>query len=233
MPRNERGNVEAPPFARALPRGTRHLRAPGLAPVCRALGIDHAPALVGFELQSGRMVPRIDGVVVCEEHAGLVMDALAQHKEERARRAAEARRRAVEAAWRQLIRTLLYRVRMDRSMAADAGGAGAGAGGAAAAAAGSGSGGGSGNGPRTAKEALKRLAAEQQADAGAGGDDAAQARKRARTSGGGGGGVDDGNVQEQQQEQQAQGRRQQQQEERQQQEQLQAMLLDGVDVEEI
>lgn len=32
----------------------------------RALGIDFAPALTGFELQAGRSVPRIDGVVVCQ-----------------------------------------------------------------------------------------------------------------------------------------------------------------------
>lgn len=37
-----------------------------MAPVCRSLGIDYAPALVGFEVQGGRMVPRIRGVVVCE-----------------------------------------------------------------------------------------------------------------------------------------------------------------------
>lgn len=66
VPRNERGNVEVPPFARALPPGTRHLTAPGLAGLCRALGVDCAPALAGFEPQGGRMVPRIVGVVVCE-----------------------------------------------------------------------------------------------------------------------------------------------------------------------
>lgn len=34
---------------------------------CRSLDIDYAPALTGFELQGGRSVPKIDGVVVCEE----------------------------------------------------------------------------------------------------------------------------------------------------------------------
>lgn len=66
VPRNERGNVEAPPFAKALPRGTRHVVVPGAAPVCRQLGVDFAPALVGFEPQGGRMVPRFEGIVVCE-----------------------------------------------------------------------------------------------------------------------------------------------------------------------
>jgi xeroderma pigmentosum group C-complementing protein len=66
VPRNERGNVEVPPFAKALPKGTRHLSGQGLAAVARLLGVDFAPALAGFDLQGGRMVPRIDGIVVCQ-----------------------------------------------------------------------------------------------------------------------------------------------------------------------
>ena len=46
--------------------GTKWIDAPNVAPICRSLGIDYAPALVGFEVQGGRMVPRIRGVVVCE-----------------------------------------------------------------------------------------------------------------------------------------------------------------------
>lgn len=37
-----------------------------LPSLCRALGVDAAPALVGFEIQAGRSVPLIDGVVVCQ-----------------------------------------------------------------------------------------------------------------------------------------------------------------------
>jgi xeroderma pigmentosum group C-complementing protein len=70
VPKNERGNVECPPLALALPGGTVHLQMPGLVPVCRALAIDFAPGLVGFEVQGGRMVPKIDGVVVCKVGPG-------------------------------------------------------------------------------------------------------------------------------------------------------------------
>jgi len=63
--------VEVPPFARALPRGTRHLRVQGLVPVCRQLGVDFAPALAGFDPQGGRMVPRLEGIVVCEVRGGV------------------------------------------------------------------------------------------------------------------------------------------------------------------
>jgi len=50
----------------AWPAGTKWIDAPNVAPICRSLGVDYAPALVGFEVQGGRMVPRIRGVVVCE-----------------------------------------------------------------------------------------------------------------------------------------------------------------------
>lgn len=66
MPKNSRGNVEVPPLAQALPAGTVHLQLPGVGGVCRRLGVDYAPALSGFEVQGGRSVPKIDGVVVCE-----------------------------------------------------------------------------------------------------------------------------------------------------------------------
>jgi len=70
VPTNERGNVEVPPLAKALPAGTVHLKLPALGPLCRKLGISWAPALVGFEPQGGRMVPRLEGVVICQVRGG-------------------------------------------------------------------------------------------------------------------------------------------------------------------
>jgi hypothetical protein len=49
-----------------LAAGTRHVAMPGAAAACRSLGIDYAPALVGFDVQGGRNLPKILGVVVCE-----------------------------------------------------------------------------------------------------------------------------------------------------------------------
>jgi hypothetical protein len=43
-----------------------YLNFPALAPICRQLGVDYAPALTGFDPRAGGMVPRIEGVVVCE-----------------------------------------------------------------------------------------------------------------------------------------------------------------------
>eukprot|EP00798_Chlamydomonas_sp_ICE-L_P030864 gene30864-35908_t len=98
VPKNSRGNVECPPFTNELPVGTVHLQYNGLGPICRSMGIDFATALVGFEVQAGRMVPRIDGVVVCEVVAEYVVRET-KKQEEMARR----RRAAAKSAWFQLI----------------------------------------------------------------------------------------------------------------------------------
>jgi xeroderma pigmentosum group C-complementing protein len=39
---------------------------PSVAAACRSLGVDYAPALVGFDVQGGRNLPKILGVVVCQ-----------------------------------------------------------------------------------------------------------------------------------------------------------------------
>jgi hypothetical protein len=49
-----------------LPAGTCHIAMPGVAAACRILGVDYAPALVGFDVQGGRNLPKILGVVVCQ-----------------------------------------------------------------------------------------------------------------------------------------------------------------------
>ena len=90
VPRNERGNVEAPPFAKSLPRGTVHLDLPRAFAACRRLGVDHAPALVGFEPSRGGMLPKIKGVVVCAEVAEAVK---ASAEEDEAERQAKARQK--------------------------------------------------------------------------------------------------------------------------------------------
>ena len=48
---------------------------PKVGMTCRALGVDYATAMVGFDVRGGGSVPVFDGVVVCEEHAQAVRDA--------------------------------------------------------------------------------------------------------------------------------------------------------------
>ena len=39
----------------------------------KALNVDYAPAVTGFERHGGRMCPTIEGIVVAEEHAQAVV----------------------------------------------------------------------------------------------------------------------------------------------------------------
>jgi xeroderma pigmentosum group C-complementing protein len=125
VPKNDRGNVEAPPLAKVLPRGTVHLLLPGLGPICKKLGVDFAPALTGFDRHGGRMVPRIEGVVVCEEHEDAVLAAAAEAGDARRREAQRKRREEGRRLWLRLVRALQTRVELERRYGA----AGAGEGG--------------------------------------------------------------------------------------------------------
>lgn len=72
VPKNERGQVDL--FHEAmLPKGCRHLQQRGISRIARDLGIDYAPAFVGFERTRGRITPQFDGVVVCKDEAGLLV----------------------------------------------------------------------------------------------------------------------------------------------------------------
>ena len=48
---------------------------PRVTMTCKALGVDYAVAMTGFEVRGGQSVPKFDGVVVCEEHEAAVVDA--------------------------------------------------------------------------------------------------------------------------------------------------------------
>ncbi|CAG9465187.1 unnamed protein product [Pedinophyceae sp. YPF-701] len=112
VPRNDRGNVECPPLVPLLPAGTTHLPGttyPLVSRACKLLGVDYAPALVGFDRRGGRTVPVVDGVVVCDEFVEGVLEA--RDRQEEARMEEEAERRATAAAsgWEKLARGLIAR----------------------------------------------------------------------------------------------------------------------------
>ena len=53
-----------------------HLSAmPRVTLTCKALDLDYAVAMVGFEVRGGMSVPCFDGVVACEEHAEAIKEA--------------------------------------------------------------------------------------------------------------------------------------------------------------
>ncbi len=120
VPKNERGNVECPPLVPRLPIGTVHINlGPGLGGLCRQLEIDYAPGLVGFGVQGGRMVPQIEGVVVCEEVAELVTMAYLEREEARNAAAAAKRLRAGAVAWMSLLQALRIRLQLERDYAGE------------------------------------------------------------------------------------------------------------------
>lgn len=47
---------------------------PRVSLVCKALEIDYAVAMTGFETRGGQSVPVFNGVVVCGEHAEAVQE---------------------------------------------------------------------------------------------------------------------------------------------------------------
>lgn len=70
---NERGQVDVW-SEKCLPPGTVHLRYPRLVPIARTLGVDYAPAFVGFEVQRGQALPKFEGIVVCKEFETAILD---------------------------------------------------------------------------------------------------------------------------------------------------------------
>ncbi|EPS64981.1 hypothetical protein M569_09796, partial [Genlisea aurea] len=106
VPKNERGQVEVW-SEKCIPPGTVHLRYPRIGGVARKLGIDFAPAMVGFEWRrGGGSVPVFDGIVLCSEFEDAVMEAYSE--EEGRREGEEKRRREMDACrrWHQLLSSL-------------------------------------------------------------------------------------------------------------------------------
>ena len=105
VPKNARGQVDV--FSdKMLPQGCAHVAIKGSGPVAKKLGIDYAPAMVGFERARGRSVPKILGVVVAKPNEQLLRDACAEAERERQRKAEQKARDEAMAAWRRLFRTM-------------------------------------------------------------------------------------------------------------------------------
>uniref|UniRef100_A0AAG5CQY0 Rad4 beta-hairpin domain-containing protein n=1 Tax=Anopheles atroparvus TaxID=41427 RepID=A0AAG5CQY0_ANOAO len=108
VPRNEYGNVEL--FTeKMLPKGTVHLKLPGLNKVCKRLQIDCAPALTGFDMAKMRVVPVYEGFVVCQEFAEQVIEEWYKEMEQEEQREQEKMEKRVYGNWKRLIKGLLVR----------------------------------------------------------------------------------------------------------------------------
>lgn len=112
VPRNEFGNVEL--FQPCmLPIGTVHLNVPGLARIAAKLGIDCVAAVTGFENANRRVVPTIEGFVVCEEYKEVLLDAFREEKRMEKEKIAAKRLATVYANWRRLTRALIVREKLN------------------------------------------------------------------------------------------------------------------------
>jgi len=111
VPRNERGQVDVW-SEKCLPPGTVHLRFPRLVPVCQRLGINFAPAMVGFEIRKGRSIPVYEGLVVCEEFKDAIMEAYFEEEDARNIQMQKKREEQAAARWRQLILSVGTRKRL-------------------------------------------------------------------------------------------------------------------------
>ena len=111
VPRNVFGNVECwtPDH---VPTGCVHVRHARAAAACARLGVDHALAVVAFEVKAGRTVPKYDGAVICKEAADFVGDALAQDDAVRAEKERERKARDAVNRWRVLVKALTIRAQL-------------------------------------------------------------------------------------------------------------------------
>ncbi|XP_063530357.1 DNA repair protein complementing XP-C cells homolog isoform X2 [Cydia strobilella] len=111
VPRNAYGNVEL--FkACMLPKGTVHVKLPGLNKVAKKLNIDCAPAMTGFDFNGGWSHPVYDGFVVCQEFEEVVTQAWLEDQEEMVRREKEKTEARVYGNWKRLIKGLMIRERL-------------------------------------------------------------------------------------------------------------------------
>ncbi|KAL9241453.1 hypothetical protein vseg_015565 [Gypsophila vaccaria] len=112
VPKNERGQVDVW-SEKCLPPGTIHLRLPRLVPIVQRLGIDFAPAMVGFEFRNGRSVPVYEGLVVCKEFRAAILEVYTE--EERRREEEEKKRdeRQALSRWYQLLSSMVTRQRLN------------------------------------------------------------------------------------------------------------------------
>ncbi|XP_074308619.1 DNA repair protein RAD4 [Silene latifolia] len=112
VPKNERGQVDVW-SEKCLPPGTIHLRLPRLVPVAKRLGIDFAPAMVGFEFRNGRSVPVYEGIVVCQEFRETILEAYTEEEQRREEEEKKRDERQAMSRWYQLLSSMVTRQRLN------------------------------------------------------------------------------------------------------------------------
>ncbi|ETK92086.1 hypothetical protein L917_04319, partial [Phytophthora nicotianae] len=112
IPKNKYGNIEIWSPAH-IPRGAVHLRLPRIDSIAESLGIDFAPAVVGFEVRNGRPMPKMSGIVVAQSHEEMLLDAHAERQQQTIEKAIAHNQKLVLKRWENLTKRLLLRQRLE------------------------------------------------------------------------------------------------------------------------
>ncbi|KAJ1912727.1 hypothetical protein IWQ60_009532 [Tieghemiomyces parasiticus] len=113
VPRNRFGHVDL--FVPSmLPPGGAHIPFSGAATVARMLGIDYAPAVVGFDFSSRRCAPSTRGIVVPKESEAIVVEGLAVREQHDLEKDISKRQARILGLWRKLIVGSSIRSRLKR-----------------------------------------------------------------------------------------------------------------------
>ncbi|TMW65763.1 hypothetical protein Poli38472_008405 [Pythium oligandrum] len=112
VPKNKYGNIEVWSPAH-LPRGSVHLRLSRIERVASQLGVDFAPAVVGFEVKNGKNYPKIEGIVVAATVEAMLVDAHAHIQQSTIEQAIEKNQQAILKRWERLVKRLLLKQRLN------------------------------------------------------------------------------------------------------------------------
>lgn len=113
LPKNEHGNIELW-SDKHLPVGAAHLRMPHITAAASKLGIDYAPALVGFETKNGINYPKFDGIIIALSHKQLLIDAHAHLEQRKIEHAIEQNQNLIHKRWKRLVQRMLIRSRLEK-----------------------------------------------------------------------------------------------------------------------
>ncbi|OQS07046.1 DNA repair protein [Thraustotheca clavata] len=111
IPKNEHGNIEIW-TPNDVPIGGVHIRLTRVQKVAKELGIDYAPAVVGFEVKGGRNVAVIDGIVVAQHFETMIQDAHATMEQDLIEKAIKRNRQIIIKRWSMMVQKLLLRKRL-------------------------------------------------------------------------------------------------------------------------
>ncbi|CAG8482257.1 6497_t:CDS:10 [Paraglomus brasilianum] len=111
VPKNHYGNIDM--FKPSMcPPGGVHIEINGIGKIAKRLSIDYALAVVGFDFQSRRCVPLINGIVVAQEHEKTLLEAWVEYAAHIEATSNAKREKEVLGKWRKLVIGLRIRSRL-------------------------------------------------------------------------------------------------------------------------